>query len=186
MKKGLLMVVLGSMFLASNVFAADIIITVTIPDAYVSELTAMTTDEWMSEPECALGCSDSQYETQETCEAGVCSDAQYTTQETCQAVVCSDAQYETQETCEANEGTWAARDNTWGARATWAGTPLNIKQCFTKMAIIESIKKQYADYKHGTDQADTKAAFIAAKEAYRDALKASESGEQPEFDVTGQ
>ena len=45
------LVVLGILF-SAPVLAADIVVSVTIPDAYVSRLTDMVTSRWMSSSEC--------------------------------------------------------------------------------------------------------------------------------------
>ena len=52
--------------------AADMVISIVIPDAYVPKLATMVTSRYMNTNDCGSGvyaCSDIQYETQEACQA---------------------------------------------------------------------------------------------------------------------
>ena len=147
-RKGFFVVGLTAFAIAMSIVAygADIVVSVTVPDAYVTKLTNMVTDKWMSEPTCALG------------------GAPY---------VCSDEQYETQEACEENGGSWGGT------------TPLSLKNCFIKKMIKESIIEDYTTWEREQEPASTKAAFDAARDAYKEALRNAGTAEV-EFDVSGE
>ena len=149
MKKHYLVIAFTSLFLALSgvgfmAYGADIVVSVTVPDAYVTKLTNMVTDKWLNEPTCAQG----------------------------GPAECSDAQYENQEDCELNE-------------ETWAGTPLNLKQCFIKKMIVEAVTAAYATWEREQEPATAKATFNVAKAAYKAALRNAETAEV-DFDVTGE